>query len=104
MLAGGAGQRTIVAFLLADVPAQHVGGDAEQPGAHLRARGLIGGALPEGDQEGLGEQVVRGRSDPAGQIAVDGHRVPVEERRELFRLPHRFPDQHVVGDVRRLRA
>ena len=55
----------------------------------FRAREPCGLAPPEGDQEGLAEQVVGELADAAAQVAVHGGRVPVEQRRELRRVVDR---------------
>ena len=66
-----------------DVPVHHVGRDPDQPRPDLDVLGPVGRPPPEGDQEGLAQQVVGEIAHPAAEVAVHGVRVPVEQGREL---------------------
>lgn len=86
------------AHLGAEVVAEQIGGDAEEPGAGPGAGRVVGVALAQGHREGLGQQIFRrDRAGPAGQIAEQGRGMPVEQRGERLGRGQIRP----VGRVRR---
>lgn len=65
------------------VVTQEVRGDAEEPRARVRSRGVEATTNIEGRGKGLGGEVVgQIRSNAAGEVAMDGVVVPIEDARE----------------------
>ena len=92
-LSGSPSQRPVPPLFGAHVTVDEVGGDSDEPRAHVDPLGPVGGPAPEGDQEGLAEQVVGALADAPAQIPVDAHGVPVEERGEHLGLIEGACDQ-----------
>jgi hypothetical protein len=75
----GTGERPVQADLLPAVPAYQVGGDPVQPWQRVAARQVIGFALPEGQQECLGDDIIgRVRAEPAHHVPLDPRRMAVK--------------------------
>src|SRR5215472_9529552 len=90
-VAPGARDRTEQPYLVAAVPPDQVGCDAEQPRAGVGLPRVVTIPPPERGQERLGNDVVGYvRAEAAGDVTVDRRSVPVEYRPEPFRHASRL--------------
>jgi hypothetical protein len=79
--------RRQLADLAPSVVAEKVGDYAEEPGAGIASPGIEAGTPIEGDEEGLGGELVSQLTvKPAAQIAVDRPEMPLEDETEGRRV------------------
>jgi hypothetical protein len=79
------------------VAVQQVGRDAEEPGPRVGPRQVVPGPFVEGDQKGLGRQLIsKIPADPPLQIAMHGIEMPIEDRRKASRSRSRRQDRIAV--------
>lgn len=73
-----------LAQLVTTVAMEEIGRDPEEPGTGVGSRNVVASARVEGDQEGLGGELLgQVTTNPALQVGVNGTEVAIEDGREV---------------------